>query len=383
MAQLVLTERAVRAFRLHRMGLAGGGLADPESVLRQNLFVQAQIEVPALLGLSARLASRPTQAAVRELLLKQRALVRSWGPRDTLHLFSLSDWPGVVAARPAWVKSARAGHHPLPPTALEQARARVAALGQTFTRTDLRDLLSDDWIASFQHDYFNTPDKKWRFGAGRLVWILSGEGRCCHAHREGSEQAYAPQHLWLPAQDVVASAARLETVAAAAAKGRRYLGTYGPATVQDMAHFFGARISDARQWIAQMPNLIAVRCGERDLLACAEDAPALRAAADQPLGLRLLPGYDNLLMGHADKHWTVPVVAERKAIWRKAAIVEAVVLVDGVVVGTWESAVRGSHLTVTITPLSGWHSAHQAQAETEAVAVAHHLGCTTAALQLR
>ena len=58
---------------------------------------------------------------------------------------------------------------------------------------------------------------------------------------------------------------------------RAYLAVYGAATATDVAHFFGARVSNAKLWLAALDGeLTAVRCGDRQgLLALAPDIPAL------------------------------------------------------------------------------------------------------------
>lgn len=366
-----VSSRAVRSFRLHRLGLAGGGHADPLTVARTNLFVQAQIEGPALLGLSQRLAGRPTQAVAKAALLEHRQLVRSWGPRDTVHLFEPARWPDVVAARAQWGKSAR------PPVefdvdVLRAAYDRIASFSRTFTRSDLRDLVSDDWIASFESPYVSTVDDKWRFAAGRYIWHACNDGLACHAGKKGSEQEYAPRAAWFP--ELPDSLP--DPKAAATALARDYLASYGPATVQDLAHFFGGKVSSARGWVAAMVDVVPVRCEGRELVARAEDVDEIRL--DRPMTTRLLPGYDNLLMGHADKSWTIRKDGEEKAVWRKAAVVAAVVLDEGTIVATWTHTVKGKRLEVTVEPLSGWSASLGPAVAAEAEAVARHLGGTEA-----
>ena len=58
---------------------------------------------------------------------------------------------------------------------------------------------------------------------------------------------------------------------------RAYLAVYGAATATDVAHFFGARVSNAKLWLAALDGeLTAVRCGDRQgLLALARDIPDL------------------------------------------------------------------------------------------------------------
>ena len=160
---------------------------------------------------------------------------------------------------------------------------------------------------------------------------------------------------------------------------RRYLAVHGPATATDVAHFFGARVTRAKAWLDRLEDeLVPVECGDRSgLVALAKDRADLRkkpptTAKDWPV--RLLPLWESMLMGHADKSWTTPVEADRKEVWRKAAFVAAVVLARGRVVATWTQATKGGRLQVTVTPLSGWRKTkHAASVRREAAEVAQHL----------
>ena len=171
------------------------------------------------------------------------------------------------------------------------------------------------------------------------------------------------------------------TGTAAAALTQAYLAVYGAATATDVAHFFGARVSNAKLWLAELDGeLTAVRCGDRKgLLALTRDIPDLTVRPPAPTvatkwPLRLLPLWESMLMGHADKTWTVPAEADRKQVWRKAAYVAAVVVARGRVVATWTHKQQRGHLVVEVQPLSRWQaSKHAAQVRREAKAVAAHL----------
>lgn len=365
---------AVRRFRLARLGLTEGHAhPDPVTAVRRNVGIQSQVEALSLLGLSLRTAGHPDATRLARTLHDDRAMVRTWGPRDTLHLFDLATWPHVVAARSQWGKSARAAV-PVDPEVTGRARARVQGARQPLTREDLRDLVPQAWLDGFEHPYFDTERKKWQFATGRMIWQESNAGRLAHGPKRGSEQSYVPRHIGWPA--LAFDHADDPPARAAAHLARRYLAAYGPATVQDLAHFFGAKVGSARTWVADLrPHLVEVEVEGRTLLLLADDADALRDAVDAPsAGVRLLPGYDGLLMGHADKSWTVREPSEAKAVWRSAARVSAVALDDGVIVATWTHKARAREVDVEVTPLSGWRPALAEAVEAEAHRVAQHLG---------
>ncbi len=138
-------------------------------------------------------------------------------------------------------------------------------------------------------------------------------------------------------------------------------------------------MTTARQWLALLNGeLSPVHCGERrGLVALTQDMADLTTkppAATTKWPLRLLPLWDTMLMGHADKTWTVPDETDRKAVWRKGAFVAAVALARGRVVATWSHSQRRGRLVVEVRPLSRWSpTKHAAGVRREADAVAAHL----------
>lgn len=378
--ELELTEQQVLYFRATSCHLTGDGASDPAAAARAILGAQAQVQAPGLLALSQRTAGRPTAAALEENLLHGgRDLVRTWGQRDTLHIYdAATDWALVLAARGRWAPAGRGNTFPAE-QAVDATLKIARAAGRPITRRDVMHLVPAEYM-EYMATRVGEGEAAVRAGAGRLLWRLCRRGDLCVAGKMGSEQTYATREAWHPGLDWTTPAPPPRDAALELA--RRYLGSYGPATAQDMAHFFGARVTEARTWLErlqQADGLVQVCCGQRKgLVALSSHREALQV--EPPTGLkgwpvRLLPTWDCLLMGHADKSWTVPDEGERKAVWRKAAMVAAVLLARGRVVATWTQKKRRGDLEVTVTPLGAWRkSKHAAGARREARAVAAHLG---------
>ena len=387
---LEVPEAAVLYFRARRGHLAGSGASDARSAARAMIGAQAQQLYPALLALSQRTSDRPTFDALQAQLLESKELVRIWGQRDTLHVFDPGDWATVISAKTEWAPGGRRGG--MPPEALVDQAMKIVEAQGTACRTDLLDLSPQSYLRVVKErldsvsQLSSTGDAVKRFAAGRLLWRLTLRGDACSAGKIGSEQLYAARSSWFPdlpwpAQEPQAAATRL---------ARRYLGLYGPATVMDVAHFFGARVREAKAWLDSLAadrELVEVECDGRErLIALAEDTDAL--AVEPPNGLRdwpvrLLPMWDAMLMSHADKSWAVPDAADRKLIWKKAAVVAPVVLARGKPVATWSHKATTKALRVAISPLSGWREKqHAGGVRREARAVAAHLGLEDAEVSI-
>ena len=378
-APLALDEDQVLWFRARRLHLAPPGALDAAAAARAALGVQSQQIGPSLLGLSQRTKGRPTAAALeRELFEAPRSLVRTWGQRDTLHVYDpATDWAAVVAARQLWAAGGRRGAMPAE-AAVDKARAVLLAAEVPISRKDVAHLVSAKVLREIEIVVGAGPVALGH-AAGRLIWRLAQRGEACMAARVGSAQAYAARTHWFPG---LAWPAVLDPLLAAVEHTRRYLAGYGPATAADLAHFFGAHARAARQWLEVLEKagaLLPVACGARKgLFALQADRKALAAAPPTSATawpLRLLPMWDGYLMGNADKSWTVADAADGKRVWRKAAVVAAVALWRGRAVANWSHSVKGKRLRVQVEPLSGWRqSKHAAGLRREAKAVAAHLG---------
>ncbi len=375
---LTLSEEQALFFRARRSHLAGPGAANVKSAARDILGAQSQQLPPSLLALSLRTKGRPDAEAIRKALFgTRRTLVRTWGQRDTIHLYDPADWISVVRLRAQWEMGARRGGMP-PEKLVDKAHRILEKAGEPLLRRDLFDILPEKYIAEAEA-MIGKRDAAIRFATGRLFWRLNLRGDACVAEKRGAEQTYAARSLWFPK---LAWPAKLTPHEAAVGLTRRYLALHGPATTKDVAHYLGTLVGAAREWIAELRErneLIEIECGTRKgLLALKKDSKVLgekvpSRAADWPL--RLLPLWDTMLMSHADKSWTLPDSSEEKLVWRKAAMVAASVIARGRIVATWTHKEKRGELEVEVTPLSQWRKAkHEASVKREATAVAAHLG---------
>ena len=212
-------------------------------------------------------------------------------------------------------------------------------------------------------------DQALRYAAGRLVWRLSHLGEVCVGPKLAGEQGYVLRSFWLPELPFP----ELDPDTAARALTLRYLACNGPATPKDVAHFFGTKVTTARGWFADLgPDLVAVACGHRaDLFIPEADLDDLRTD-EAPGAARLLAAYDTRLMAHADKSW-IAEDAERSAVWKRSAVVSAVVLAGGRIVGTWTHHKRAKRVDVAVVRLSGWSDAHLPAVKEDANRLAAHL----------
>jgi hypothetical protein len=134
-------------------------------------------------------------------------------------------------------------------------------------------------------------------------------GVLCEAGVRGREELYGRLDAGpLPDRD-----------AALAELGRRYAAAHAPATAADLAAWSGLPAADVRRaWAAASEG---------------GHSGAVAPEVDEPAGVRLLPAFDEWLLGWADRDLVLD--PERRPAVLVGGIIRPVVIVDGRVAGTW------------------------------------------------
>lgn len=271
---------------------------------------------------------------------------------------------------------------------LDACESTLAKSNAPFTREVLSEHVPEDVYALF-FEQLGNESRATRSATGRLIWCLAKRGALCSVGKQGSQQLYARRRAWAPelewvARDVKGKALDADSEeedvidAANVTLVRRYLKAFGPASPQDVAHHFGSRVPRAQAWLGALSDeLLEVRCGERVLMLLEEDEDRLREEApkpgSKPWPARLLPKFDTLLMGHADKSLLCPKDDEQ-SVWKKGANVEATLIDGGQLVAAYKTKATKTKATLTVTKLSGWTKRLDKALAEEADALGEHLG---------
>jgi hypothetical protein len=167
-----------------------------------------------------------------------------------------------------------------------------------------------------------------------------------------------PRGLWTKSGEVVGTTARawlgrdIQLKPSVDEVMLRYLGAFGPATVQDAATW--SRYTGLREVFDRLrPQLRTIRDeAGREYF----DLPDISLPdAEVPAPVRLLPQYDNLLLSHKDRSRFIPAAVEpMNALWMEQRGFVGSVLVDGMVAGLWridtsKQQPAGSRRAVTMT----------------------------------
>ncbi|MEU8310359.1 winged helix DNA-binding domain-containing protein [Actinomadura sp. NPDC048955] len=292
--------------------------------------LQAQAPNPPHIGLWTRLADYALDEA-GELIADRRAL-RMVLMRGTLHLVSARDARAlrpitqVILDNHLKARAAELEHLDL---AALVAWARALLEEEPRSDKDLRALLAERW-----------PDED----PALLAWAV----RC----RLPLVQV-PPRGIW--GSSGIARHTTLENWLGPAAPDpslddvvRRYLGAFGPASVQDVQQWAGlTRLGEVVERLR--PELVAFRDENGRTLYDLPDAP--RPGPDAEAPVRFVPDFDNLLLSHADR---ARIISEehRKRVFTVNGIIRATFLVDGFVHGMWKIEKGRGEATLRIEPFA-------------------------------
>ena len=318
------------AWRLDRhflVGPVGGSVAD---VVCRLGAVQAQVASAAELAIRVRRAtSRPGDVT---RALASGSLVKTWAMRGTLHLLTPDEGAALLSLmasgraweRPSWIK-----HFGLTPAALGQMREVVheALDGRALTREELIAAIAARRSLRHLADGL-------RSGWGTLLKPLAWQGDLCFGPSQGTRVTFQrpdqASRRWAGLPDPEAAA---PTAIAA------YLRAYGPSTGDRFGRWLASGWFGKRQlhaWFESLgASLAQVEVGGETAFILAEDVDDL-VAARASTAVRLLPGFDQWVLGPGtdDPHIVPP--ARRPQVSRQSGWIAPTVVVGGVVSGTWK-----------------------------------------------
>jgi hypothetical protein len=290
-----LTADAVRRHRLRAQRLADAPPAPAADVVRRLVGLQAQDRAAARLALIARGAD--------DVPAGTSGIVRTWAMRGTLHVIAAEDLSLMLAIfGPLQLNRGRRRltQLGLPPELAERSTAvaaEVLAEEGPLTRHELAARLRDRGV----------PVEAEGQAPIHVVARAAAAGVLVEVGVRGREELYgAVDPGPLPDRDEA-----LQQLA------RRYAAAHAPATAADFAAWSGLPAADVRgAWVE----------------------PEAPAGEPEEGGVRLLPAFDEWLLGWASRDLVLPARHAAEAI--RGGIIRPVAIADGRVFATWRR-VRG------------------------------------------
>ena len=271
----------VCARRLDRHGLGATTYAEPADAVAAMCGAHAQVLSAAELSIGMRLAVA-TRSDVRQALWTEHSLVKTFGPRGTVHLLPARDlamWTGALSAVPA-------PRSPFPDDVAmtpEQTDQVIEAVDDALADAELTvDELTvavveraGTWAGDLVMPAFQTMWPRWR----QAVGTAASRGALCFGANRGRNVTYTSPRRWQPGftpADGAASVAELV---------RRYLHAYGPATPAHFAQW----LNTSRSWTGELFASMSGQLDRVELDGAVGWVPSGDAAvtADPPRGVQV------------------------------------------------------------------------------------------------
>lgn len=292
--------------------------------------LQAQAPIPPYLALWTRL--KPYEVDALSKLITDRSLVRMTLWRGTLHLISANDvYLMRTALQPELNKWAKIVMPPA--TRVEIDLDKLARITREYIDAEPRTVAE---IGAHLEEHF--PEAKARemsTQAQLLVPMIQ----------------VPPRGIWgvggVPQNVAMASwlGRELPEQAAVPELIKRYLRAFGPATLADMQAW--SRLIGLKAHAADL-DLVEYKNEEGKVLLDVPDGVIV--SEDVPAPARLLPAFDNVLLGHADRKRIMSEDARSRWGAVRNGVFPPTFLVDGFLRGTWNVVENKDAATLTIEP---------------------------------
>jgi hypothetical protein len=325
--------------------------------------VQAQVLSAAELALSARVRGL-THSELQEELWEKRSLVKTYGPRGTLHLLPASELPLWMAALSA---PSLLSKEPLfPEVSTMKAERLVAAIGAALADEPLtRAQLTEKVVARVGDWAREGMSSAW----GLFLRPAAERGWLCFGPSQGSNVTFVRADQWIGSWQQHDPYEAMQEIC------RRYFAAYGPATVEYFAIWFGLRDkTTAKQIINSIKaDLVEVKMDDRSVFVDREHMPSSRLMPVD--NLHLLPQYDCYVIGNVRRARLIPASGQvRIRSYGRGRYESAtgvpVLLIDGVVCGMWEREQAKGNLAIKVETFVKLSASQKSRVKAEAQRVA-------------
>lgn len=299
---------------------------EKEKVVRDICGVQSQFLGNAIHSLKIRCWDFD-EATIKD------GLVKNWTIRNTVHVFAEKDLPLFIRCNNGedyrnnqwngynfWNQRDKWALSPERQKYLSEVILNSLE-GGAKTRDELKDICRENGMTHAEETCIFDP-----WGGG--ICELCKRGFMNYVVQE--KKAYCLSPEFTPIKD---EEAQLEIA-------RRYFTNIGPATVHDAMYFLGARQSDVKKWLSNLP-VESVEVGGKTYFYIENGNDY---ANNMPKCI-FLAGFDQLMLGYQKKESLYLSQEHLRKIFNLAGIVMPSILLDGRVVGKWKK--KNTKLTLT------------------------------------
>jgi hypothetical protein len=319
--------------RLINQRLARTSFKQPHEVVAWLGAVQAQDYLGALWAVGLRL--RKAVEADIEQAIADRAIVRTWPMRGTLHFVAPADvrWmlqlltPRIVARNAARLLR----QYDLDEATFARSKdvfIRALQGGRVLTRDGMYQALEAAHIPAANQRGLH------------IVWRLAQEGLLCFGPRAGKQPTFVLLDEWIPPVPPLAHDEALAELA------RRYFTSHGPATVADFTWWSGLNLGEARTGLDLVKaHFKPVVIDDQIYWA----APGLLGSAATSTAY-VLPAFDEFTVAYRDRSQLTDKTHTGNVKPTSFVLLSQTIVINGKVVGTWKRTLKKDALHLKPNP---------------------------------
>jgi len=340
----------------------------------------AQIADAAALSIAARVDG-VDRADITAAIAPGGPLVKTYGPRGTVHLLPRDDlplWCAALSAAPPTSSQAIGVRLDAAQTdqvveAIATALDEAADSGRELDRDELDAAVSarlGAWASELVMPAFGGMWPRWR----QAISTAAHRGVLAFGAGRGTRVTYVNPGVEVPEDGESALDWLL----------LRYLASYGPATPAQFGRWMAGSVGWANTRFARLADTLTRVDITNDagvpLSAAPGSAGAMVATSDASFdgepatGIRLLGHFDPYVVGSYPRDLVFPGDAAARALNRGQAGNLPVILRDGVVAGVWHAARSAKSVAITVEPLVRLSRAERSAAEHEGERIAAFIG---------
>jgi hypothetical protein len=320
----------------------------------------AQVIAAAELSIGLRVDGA-SRAAIQNALWTEHSLIKTHGPRGTVHLLPAADLPLWIGALSALPEPRRGWPAGVMPNA-EQVEVLVAALDEALTSAELTvDEITaalvkrlGAWAGERVMPAFQDLWPRWR----TVMETATRRGVVVFGPNRGRNTTYTSPRRFLPGFEPMPAEQALAGVV------WRYLHAYGPAAPEHLAQWLNATPRMVSELFEHLGDALrSVTVNGVTLWANAGDT---EPGDERPRGVRLLPYFDAYTVGSHPREWMFPGAAKGRIIAHGQAGNFPVLLVDGVAAGVWHARKAGKKVHLTVEALVALSKKQRGELEEQA-----------------
>jgi hypothetical protein len=363
MTGIRLNPGIIGRLRLAAQGLLGPGFPSVPEAVRRMTAMQAQDLQSVLWAVGQRV--RGSRIDDVRSALDRGDVVRSWPMRGTLHMLAPEDLKWILAITSDRLIRGLAGRH--------RELGINAADVDTAAATALR-LVSGG--AASRAELFQAFERAGQSAAGQrgihLLGILCQRGCLVQGPLAGNQQ------LVVAFDDWITESRTLDRAEGIAEWLLRYFRSHGPATERDFSWWAGIPLTETRAALARVSDqLVALEFEGTSYWLSPETAALLDDGVPGQRTVLALPGFDEFLLGYADRSLVLPPEHADKIVPGGNGVFKKTIVAGGAVVGTWMARTGGRDSGVVPGPfdaINGLRPAAQKSFELQAAKYRRYLG---------